>query len=595
MLAFSACKKEVVPPAFDAEEIIEQKVDSLLALMTLEEKIGQMTQIRHFWDIDNDSIVRTKLIGSVIHTDGGNPGKTARDWQLRFDTLQKEALKTRLGIPLLFGVDAVHGQNTFNGATIFPHNIGFGAAGDVELVRKAAEITAIESRATGFNWVFAPCAAIPFNERWGRVYEAFSEDVELTTAMTQAAIEGLQSDLSNKTSVLATAKHFIGDGATDYGREGGETSLAPDLVNKYLLPPYEAAIEENVSAVMASFNKLYGQEMHAYKAYITDTLKGKMDFDGIVMTDWKGYSRFGRNDVVNAGVDMFMAVDGDMDVFQTGVLRGVKTDTIAQSRIDDAVKRILKQKFRLGLFEQPFSDSTLVKTVGSKPHRDIAREAVRKSLVLMKNSDVLPIKKDARKIVVVGEHADNTGLQSGGWTIRWQGVEESYSGSTSILEGIKQLAGGEVVYDARGELIIEEADLAIVVVGEKPYAEFFGDIDHEVKKFDYTLSRKHKQYIKKYQEKGIPVITILISGRPLVVTEDIENSDAFVCAWLPGSEGDGVAQVLFGDYDFTGKLPHSWPKSVNDYDGLYGPNYWDKSIEPLFSLGYGLDYKTIDP
>lgn len=591
ILIASSCKEPAAIPIVDENAIIEKKVDSLLDIMTLEEKIGQMTQIRHFWDIDSDTIIRSKLIGSVIHTNGGNPGKTAADWQKRFDSLQREAMSTRLGIPLLFGVDAVHGQNTFEGATVFPHNIGMGATGDVELVKRAAKITAMESRATGFTWVFSPCAAVPFNERWGRVYEAFSEDVELTTQMTAASVAGLQGDLSDPTSVVATAKHFIGDGATDYGREGGDANLNPEILNKYLFPPYKAAIREDVGAVMASFNTLNGYKMHAYKEFITDTLKNSFGFDGIVMTDWKGYTRFGRNEIVNAGVDMVMAVDGDMDVFQEGVKRGAETDSIQPARIDDAVRRILRQKFKMGLFGNPYADSTLVASVGSNKHRAVAREAVRKSLVLLKNESALPIKNDVKKIAVVGEHADNSGLQSGGWTIRWQGVTESYEGATSILDGIKAHSNAEVIYDSDASQVVDDADVAIVVVGETPYAEFFGDIDHEVKRYGFTLSRKHKNYIQSYQDKGIPVVTVIISGRPLVVTEDIKTSDAFVCAWLPGSEGDGVAEVLFGKYNFTGKLPHSWPESVEDYSGVFGPNYWDNSIEPLYPMGYGLTYK----
>ena len=569
---------------------IEQKVEALLELMTLEEKIGQMSQIRHFEE-SVDKHVTEKFIGSIIHTQGPNPGKTALGWQKRFIKLQKKALSTRLGIPLLFAVDAVHGQNTFEGATIFPHNVGLGATGNENLVQEIAEITALESQATGFNWVFSPCVAIPFNEKWGRVYEAFSESTELTEKLTRASVKGHQGNLADPKTVMATAKHFVGDGATDFGVEGGNTSLSRAGIKERLLAPYRMAVKENVGAVMASFNTVSGISMHAHKSLITDVLKVDMNFDGIVVSDWKGYSRFGKNDIINAGIDMIMAVDGDLEDFQKGVKRGVETDTIAMSRIDDAVKRILRQKFRLGLFENPFPDSTLVSKIGIKKHRNVARQAVRESIVLLKNKNkVLPLDKETKKIVVVGEHANSSGLQSGGWTVNWQGTKENYKGATTILEGIKKHAKGNVVYDKEATQNHFDADIAIIVVGETPYAEFFGDIGHESNTRKLTLTEEHQNYIKTYSEKGIKTIVVLVSGRPLVVTDQIETSDAFMATWLIGSEGDGVAEIIFGDFNFSGKLPHSWPKSEEDYKGKYGPNFWDKTIQPLYPLGHGLKY-----
>ncbi|SDX94410.1 beta-glucosidase [Lutibacter oricola] len=571
-------------------EIIEQKVDSLLVLMTLEEKIGQMTQVRHFWDIKNGDVT-SKFIGSIIHTDGPNPGGNAEEWQSRFIELQKEALATRLGIPLLFGVDAVHGQNTFEGATIFPHNIGLGATQNAELVEKAARITALESQATGFNWVFSPCIAIPYNERWGRVYEAFSESTDLTVELTKASIKGHQGNLSDKTTVMATAKHFIGDGATDNGVEGGVTSLNGEEVKERLLAPYREAVKSGVGAVMTSFNSFEGISMHAHKKLITDTLKVGMNFDGIVVSDWKGYSRFGNHKIIDAGIDMVMAVDGDLDFYQTDLKKAVDSSLVSIERIDDAVKRILRQKFRLGLFENPFPSKELIQQIGKAAHRKVAKQAVRESLVLLKNEEnVLPLNKQAKKIVVVGEHANSAGLQSGGWTISWQGGKENYKGATTILEGIKNTSKGEIVYDQNASGNHFDADVAIIVVGEKPYAEFFGDIGHESNNLTLTLSKKHQDYIKTYSQKGVKVVTVLISGRPLVVTNQINKSNAFIAAWLPGSEGNGIAEVLFGNYNFKGKLPHSWPKFEKDFKGKYGPNYWDNSIEPLYPFGYGLQY-----
>ena len=573
------------------EILLEQKVEALLKQMTLDEKIGQMSQIRHFEE-NADAHISEKFIGSVIHTQGPTPGKSAKEWQKRFIELQKKALATRLGIPLLFGVDAVHGQNTFEGATIFPHNIGLGATNNEELVYEIAKITALESQATGFNWVFSPCVAIPYSEKWGRVYEAFSESTEITKKLTKASIKGLQGILADASTVMATAKHFVGDGATDYGVEGGETSLSDAEIHRYLLPPYKVAVQEKVGAVMASFNSINGISMHNHKALITDTLKIGMKFDGIVVSDWKAYSRFNGIEVVNAGVDVLMTVDGDLNDFQEGLKKAVQEKIVSTERIDDAVRRILRQKFRLGLFENPFPDTTLISKIGIKKHREIAKKAVRESLVLLKNDNqVLPISKEIKKIVVVGEHANNAGLQSGGWTVNWQGSTENYKGATTILEGIKKQSKGTVVYDKNATENHSDADLAIIVVGEIPYAEFFGDIGHESNQLRLNLTEDHQQYIKTYTEKGVKTLVILISGRPLVVTNEINKSNAFVAAWLPGSEGDGIAEVLFGDYNFKGKLPHSWPKKLNDYEYKYGPNFWDKTLKPLYEFGFGMTYE----
>lgn len=573
----------------NSDEVIEEKVKALLKQMTLEEKIGQMSQTRHFSDISKGDIEK-KLIGSIIHTQGDIPGTTAKEWQSKMIRLQKEALSTRLGIPLLIGVDAVHGQNTFEGATIFPHNIGMAATRNAELIEKASSITAIEAQATGFNWTFSPCAAIPFNEKWGRVYEAFSENPNLTTEYTIAAIKGYQGNLLADTSILATAKHYIGDGATDDGVEGGNTTISDYQINEILLPPYKEAIRAGVGSIMASFNSLNGENMHSYKAFITDTLKNKLGFKGMVITDWRGYSRFGGDKIINAGIDMVMAVEGDLDYFQKDLKQAVDSGIVKMERINDAVSRILRQKYRLGLFENPFPDTNLILRVGCKSHRAYARQAVRESLVLLKNDNhTLPISKQTKKIVVVGEHADNSGLQSGGWTVHWQGCHENYLGSSSILDGIKEQSLGEVVYDTTASQQISDADIAIVVIGETPYAEGVGDINQH-SYFQLTLTEKHQNYINTYKNKVSKLIVLLVSGRPLVITEQLNISDAFIALWLPGSEGKGVAEVLFGEYNFSGKLPHTWPKSVEQFHDLYGPNYWDENPEYLFPFGYGLSY-----
>lgn len=572
---------------------LEQKVESLLVQMTLDEKIGQMTQVRHFDDITIGDI-KSKFIGSIIHTQGPTPGNDAAEWQAKFVQLQWLALSTRLGIPMFFGVDAVHGQNTYAGATIFPHNIGLGAARNPKLVEQAAAITAIEARATGFNWVFSPCVAIPYNEKWGRVYEAFSESTEITTELAEASVRGHQGDSGETASLIATAKHFIGDGSTDFGAEGGNTTLSMEEVMERLLPPYRAAIEAGVGSVMASFNSLDGVPMHAHRMLITDVLKGQLKFDGIVVSDWKAYSRFGGADVINAGVDVVMAVEGDFNLYLDGVREGVLSGVIPIERIDDAVRRVLRQKFRIGLFENPFPDLSLIPKIGIQAHREVARQAVRESVVLLKNENkTLPLKKNER-IVVVGEFGDNSGLQSGGWTVNWQGVTESYSGATTILEGIRKKATAEVLYDKNGDANFAHVDVAIIVVGETPYAEFMGDIGGVMNRYQLTLTPEHQMLVDKYAAKGIKTAVVLISGRPLVVSKQLEQANAFISAWLPGSEGDGIAEVLFGEYDFKGKLPHSWPKSEEDYQGKYGPNFWDNSIEALFPLGFGLRYNESD-
>lgn len=573
-----------------SEEIIQLKVDSLLAQMTLDEKIGQMTQVRHFDDITEEQVA-SRFIGSIIHTQGPLPGNTPEEWQAKFNGLQRRALSTRLGIPLIFGVDAVHGQNTFEGATIFPHNIGMGATGNADLVEQAARITAIESRATGFNWVFSPCIAIPYNEKWGRVYEAFSESTQLTQELTRASVTGLQGEaLDDAAAVMATAKHFIGDGATDYGHEGGETHMDMNEVRERLLPPYITAVDEGVGSVMASFNSLNGIPMHAHKELITDILKGEMGFEGVVVSDWKGYSRFGENAVINAGVDMIMAVEGDFEMYQEGLKRGVESGEVPMSRIDDAVSRILRKKFEMGVFEKPFATGELISKIGIREHRDVAKQAVRESLVLLKNNNILPLDPSLKKIVVVGEHANNSGLQSGGWTVNWQGTTENYKGASTILDGIHNMATGSVIYDENATGDHFDADVALIVVGETPYAESFGDIGGEMNLYQLHLTKEHQRYVDHYANQGVKTVVILVSGRPLVTTKQIEQSDAFVAAWLLGSEGDAVAEVLFGKHNFKGKLPHSWPKSEEDYQGKYGPNLWDDSITPLFPFWFGLTY-----
>ena len=413
----------------------------------------------------------------------------------------------------------------------------------------------------------------------------------ITEILTEASVKGHQGKLSDGHTVMATAKHFIGDGATEYGVEGGVTTLSETEIEERLLPPYRAAVASGVGAVMASFNTYEGIPMHAHKGLITGVLKEEMQFDGIMLSDWKGYSKFGEADIINAGIDMVMAVDGDLELFQKGLKKAVEDGDVSGERIDDAVRRILRQKFRLGLFENPYPSETFIDSIGCQQHRDVARQAVRESLVLLKNEkSLLPLAPGVGKIVVVGAHADNAGLQSGGWTIDWQGTDRNYTGATTILEGIQQISKAEVVYDPDGTGEHSDADVAIICVGEPPYAEFFGDIGHESNSLTLELSRSNRGYLEHYDKQGVPIVVVLLSGRPLVTTEEIKRATAFIAAWLPGSEGAGIAEVLFGKYNFKGRLPHSWPASLDDFKGKYGPNHWEGSIKPLFPLGYGLSY-----
>jgi beta-glucosidase len=547
--------------AFDlcAYEHDEARVEALLAEMSLDEKIGQMTM--SIWHNNvSPEVIREKTIGSVIHTEGPVPGETPADWTARFNEFQEAAQQTRLGIPLLVGVDAVHGQNTFEGAVIFPHNIGMAATRNMDLVKRAAEITAIETAGTGFNWTFSPCIAMPQHEHWGRVYEGFSEDRDLTIAATRASVRGHQGDdLAARHTIAATAKHYLGDGATEGGVEGGNAVMSDETMREVHLPTYAAAVDEGVAAIMVGFNSYNGINMHQNRYLVTDVLKGELGFDGVVLTDWDGGQRFGpAHTVINAGIDVAMQ-PGNHEAFMADLKSSVQDGTVSLSRIDDAVRRILRLKFSLGLFADPFAREEFSDRIGNPAHRAVARQAVRESLVLLKSeNDALPLDA-SQPVAVVGEHADNSGLQSGGWSIHWQGQAESYRGATTILEGISEFAA-EVEYAAEGCDENMVAETAVVVVGEQPYAEFKGDTD------ELFLSAGHRAMIEGCKRLGKKVVTMLISGRVLAIGPDLAVSDAFVAAWLPGSEGGGVADFLYAADGFrpVGKSPYAWPRKVED-------------------------------
>ncbi|MBE3092928.1 MAG: glycoside hydrolase family 3 C-terminal domain-containing protein [Chloroflexi bacterium] len=575
----------------DVNASIEDRVEDLLSLMTLEEKIGQMTQVERMYITNGD--IAEYVIGSVLSGGGSTPyNNTPEGWADMYDSFQKDALSTRLGIPIIYGVDAVHGHNNLFGATIFPHNIGLGATRDPELVKLIAQITAIETAATGVDWTFGPCITVPQDERWGRTYEGFSEDPELVAELGKAAIEGYQgADLSDDNTILACAKHFVGDGGTVGGVDRGNTQCTEEDLKNIYLYPYLSALEVPVGSIMVSFSSWNGVKMHSNLYLINDVLKEELGFEGFVVSDWagindidgvSGISEMDIQEGINAGIDMVMVPD-DYLGFINMLTELVNEGKVSEARIDDAVRRILTVKFELGLFENPYADRSYIDTVGSEEHREIARKAVRESLVLLKNEgSLLPLSKDLDSIVVAGGRADDIGSQCGGWTITWQGAVGEITEGTSILEAIKNTVSNDtiVTYSADGSEVPSDADVAIVVVGETPYAEFTGDDK------DLLLSTQDIATINNVLDAGIPVAVILISGRTMIITSEIDKWDALVAAWLPGTEGQGVADVIFGDYAPTGKLSYTWPRSIeqlpiNDTDGSKGS---------LFPFGFGLTY-----
>jgi beta-glucosidase len=572
-------------------------VDSLLSEMTIDEKIGQMTQVDQQF-LNDISDISKYGFGSLLSGGGSTPKvNEPKAWAEMYDRYQQEALTSRLKIPLLYGIDAVHGHNNVVGATIFPHNIGLGATRDAKLVEAVARATALEVAATGIDWDFAPCLAVPNDYRWGRTYEGFSEDTELVTELGNAAILGYQStDINNPKSVLACAKHFIGDGGTLFGTglngkiDRGNLAISEEELRKIHLPPFKKAVESGVATFMAAYNTWNDVRCHANKYLLTDILKDELGFKGFVVSDWAAIEQIPgdyKSDIIisiNAGIDMVMVPGAvkfgneSYEKFMTLFKEAIEDGSIPMSRVDDAVKRILLIKKQSGLFERPFSDQQLLAHVGSQEHREIAREAVKKSLVLLKNNDdLLPLPKNGKKIVVAGRGANNIGMQSGGWTISWQGEMKNKTEGTSVLEAIKLAVDPNVSVQFTEDGKNAEGDIAVVVIGEEPYAEMEGDRD------DLQLNKKDLEVIKRLKNKNIPVVVVLFSGRPMIITDEIDQWDSLIAAWLPGSEGQGISDVLFGDYNPTGKLSFSWPKSINQFPITKSDNY-------LFDFGYGLSY-----
>jgi beta-glucosidase len=577
-------------PYEDPSLPIATRVNDLLGRMSLDEKIGQMTQAER-GAVSNAQITQFRL-GSLLSGGGSAPSpNNATSWANMYDNFQNAALATPLGIPLIYGVDAVHGHNNVLGATIFPHNIGLGATRNPTLVQNIGRATAEEVSGTGIDWDFAPCLCVARNDRWGRTYESFGETPDLVSSMA-TIVTGLQGNsLSGAGSVLATAKHYVGDGGTTNGTDQGNTQVSEADLRAIHLPPFRAAVQRGVGSVMISFSSWNGVKMHGQQFLITQVLKGELGFSGFVISDWNGIDQidgqpgFTAAEVrttINAGMDMVMVPDAWQSFIST--LRAeVQAGRVPMSRIDDANRRILTKKFELGLFERPFADRSFLSTVGSAAHRTLARQAVRESLVLLKNAgNVLPLATANNRIFVAGKSADNIGLQSGGWTISWQGGSGATTTGTTILQGIRNTVAPSttVTFNQTGAGIDSSYRVAIAVVGETPYAEGAGDRPGSM-----NLDNTDLNTINTLRNAGVPVVVVLVSGRPLDIAAQLGNWNALVAAWLPGTEGQGVADVLFGVAQPIGKLPMTWMNSVSQQpinvgDGKTG----------LFPFGFGLAY-----
>ncbi|WP_019586715.1 glycoside hydrolase family 3 protein [Deinococcus apachensis] len=576
-------------------------IERLLGEMTLGEKIGQMTQAEKN-SVRRGDVARLGL-GSVLSGGGGSPKpNTPEAWREMVTGFIRESLASPVGIPLLYGVDAVHGHNNVVGATIFPHNIGLGATRDPDLVRRIGRATALEVAATNVRWDFAPAVSLPQDLRWGRTYEGYSQDPALVSDLAVAYIEGLRGEgWDSPTSVLPSVKHYVADGATAFGTstrvnrlgvtldhtlalartgEGmrsllnqgawqidqGDSPIDEATLRSVHLPPYRAAIEAGVLNVMASYSSWQGLKMHAHRSLLTDVLKGELGFQGFVVSDWEAIDQLHPGDyascvadAVNAGVDMVM-VPFDYERFIHTLRAEVEAGRVSGARIDDAVRRILTAKVALGLFERPSTDEALLSLVGCPEHRAVAREAVRKSLVLLKNEgNVLPLSPDLPALLVAGEAADDLGAQCGGWTITWMGGHGPTTPGTTILEGLRRQFGhpARVHYVPNGETS-SRYPVGLAVLAEEPYAEGMGD------RRELRLSPKHLALLARVRQQCDRLVVVLLSGRPLVITEQVPDWDAFVAAWLPGTEGDGVAEVLCGAAPFTGRLGFDWPLSQAD-------------------------------
>ncbi len=593
---------------------LQRRVDELLASMTLEEKVGQIVQ-GDIGSITPDDVRKYRL-GSILAGGGSDPGgrynAAPAEWLALADAFWEASMDTRGGgkaIPIIWGIDAMHGQSNVVGATLFPHNIGLGATRNPELLREIARITAAETRTTGMEWTFAPTVAVPQDDRWGRAYEGYSEDPALVASFAGVFVEGLQgkagaADFLDDHHVMTTVKHFLGDGGTTNGKDQGDTTVSEAQLRDIHAAGYVPAIAAGAQSVMASFNSFHGEKMHGYKPLLTDVLKERMNFGGFVVGDWNGHGQVKgctNTDCAQtyiAGMDMAMAPDSWKGLYESTV-KHVKDGTLPIARVDDAVRRILLAKFRMGLFEKPRPSERALggrfELLGSPEHRAVARQAVRESLVLLKNQGgVLPLSPKQR-VLVAGDGADNMTKQTGGWTLTWQGDgtrREDFPNADTIWEGLKsqvEAAGGKAELSVDGSYQAKP-DVAVVVFGEDPYAEFQGDLPDLMFKGGRS---GELEMIRKLKAQGIPVVAVFISGRPLWMNREINAADAFVAAWLPGSEGAGIADVLLRkadgsvQHDFHGKLSFSWPRRADQYANNVG----QKGYDPQFRFGHGLTYK----
>ncbi len=588
---------------------IPERVDDLLAYMSVAEKIGQMTLVEK-GSIRVDDIT-SKFIGGLLSGGGGYPadGNSAELWAKMVDGFQEYALDSHLGIPLIYGVDAVHGHNNVVGAVIFPHNIGLGAANDQALMREIGRVTALEMAATGIYWNYAPGLMVPQDIRWGRTYEGFGENPDLVASLGAAFLEGMQSpDLLAPNFVIGTPKHFVGDGGTVWGSsiqgsyqiDQGVTEVDEAVLRALHLPPYHAAIASGARSIMISYSSWDGLKMHAQQYLINDVLKGEMGFTGFVVSDWGAIDQISGDyyqavvTAINAGIDMNM-VPYDYNRFINTLTKAVEAGDVPMSRIDDAVRRILTVKFEMGLFEQPFSQPDLLVNVGSSAHRALAREAVAKSLVLLKNDgNLLPISKNTPALFVAGAAADDIGIQSGGWSIEWQGKKGDITAGTTILEGIQAAVSPDTMVEYsqsgnfEGDAGAQDA-VCLAVVGELPYAEGVGDSRN------LNLPAGENRVLRRMEEACANLVVVLISGRPLIISDALSEWDAFVAAWLPGTEGAGVADVLFGDLPFTGTLSYTWPRSVDQLPLDRANVAAEGCAAPLFLYGYGITVENPVP
>lgn len=592
---------------------MEQAISELLAKMTLEQKIAQMIQ-PEIRDITIEDM-RKYGFGSYLNGGGAFPNDnkyaTPADWIALAEAMYQASMDTSgdgIAIPTMWGTDAVHGHNNVIGATIFPHNIGLGAANNPALIEQIAEATAREVMATGIDWVFAPTVAVVRDDRWGRTYESYSENPDIVRDYAAAIVRGLQGaaeqDFLSERRVISTVKHFVGDGGTTGGVDQGNTEISEEELFRIHAQGYVGGLEAGAQTVMASFNSWNGSKIHGDRYLLTEVLKDRMGFDGFVVGDWNGHGQIPgcTNDncaqAANAGLDVYMVPTAAWKPLYYNLIEQVKTGAIPEARIDDAVRRILRVKKRAGLFDKPSPAQRPLagrtELIGAPAHRAVARDAVRQSLVLLKNNEQLLPLKPQQRILVTGPGADNIGQQSGGWTISWQGTgntNEDFPGGTSIYGGIARqvtAAGGQVELSSDGSFT-EKPDVAIVVFGEEPYAEGNGDLDN----LEYQRGNKTDlALLQQLKAQGIPVVSLFISGRPMWVNPELNASDAFVAVWLPGSEGEGIADVILRNaagkvqYDFHGKLSFSWPATPQQST----VNIGDADYQPLLPYGFGLRY-----